>query len=148
LRLEHLEQPAHLALVALDGVRQVLGRISIEHVGLAHHGPYTAHLKHEPLNDARAALCVRREKRARLFREIDHESARLEYDEVVIVVIDNRGNLAVRVDAQIPRLLLLLGIERDLAHPIRQTELLERDGRFPPVGRGGGEELDHDANSA
>ena len=54
---------------------------------------------------------VLRQQLPGLLGEIDHQSARLEHREVVVVVIDDRGNAAVRIDLEEPGLLLLLLVE-------------------------------------
>src|SRR5690606_12455201 len=131
--VEHLEQAVDLALIALDRVRNLLGRVTVKDVRLAHHRAHPYHLEHEPLADHRAALAIRRHQLAGLLREVHQDRAGLEDDEAVLVMIDNRRDAAVRVELEIPRLLLLLLLERDRADAVLEPELLEGDGDLVAV---------------
>src|SRR5690606_20759380 len=133
--VEHLEETAHLALITFDRVRDLLGRVAVEHVGLAHHRPDAAHLEHEPLDHARASLRIRRHQLSGLLGEVDQNRARLEHDEVVLVVVDDRRNAAVRIQLEVPRFLLLFLLERDRTHRVREPELLESDRDLVSVRR-------------
>src|SRR5262245_39670276 len=53
--VEHLEKPAALVLVAVDGRLNLLGEVAEEDVRLPHHRTDPAHLEHEPLDDPGAA---------------------------------------------------------------------------------------------
>ena len=59
LPFHDFEQAARLALVAFDGVRNLLRRVAEEHVGLAHHRTDAAHLEHQPLHARVSAPSVR-----------------------------------------------------------------------------------------
>lgn len=142
-RVEHPEEAARLVLVAGDDGPQLLRPIAEEHVGLAHHGADAAHLEHEPLQRARAALRVGGQQAAGPLGEVDEDGAGFEHGEVPRVVIDDGGDAAVRVDAEVVRRFLLAFAEIQGADVVGEAELFEGDGGLPAVGRGGGVECDH-----
>ena len=120
-RVEHLEQAANLALITVDRVRNALRRVAVEDVRLPHHRPDAAHLEHQPLDHERAAFDVGRQQLPGLLGEIDHDRARLEHREAAVVVIDDRRDAAVRIDLEVPRLLLLALLEVDAAEPCTEA---------------------------
>jgi hypothetical protein len=141
--IEHAEQPLGLALIAVDRDRNPLGQVAIEDVGLAHHRADAGHLEHEPLHDERAAARVGRHQPAGLFGEVDEDRAGLEHGEVVRVVVDQGRDAAVRVDREVPVLLLLAAAEVEYAHGPGQAEFLERDRDLVTVRRRRREDFEH-----
>ena len=104
------EQAPGFAHVAFAGTRVLdLGAGEFhEEPELAEHRADAAHLEHQPLDHARAAFDVGRHELAGLLGEIDHDRAGLEDGEVVRIVIDDRGDAAVRIDREVPGLFLLV----------------------------------------
>jgi hypothetical protein len=108
---------------------------------LAEHRSDAAHLHHQPLDGLPAALTAAAQ-RARLVREIEQDRARLHQREAGIV-IDDRGNLVVRAHAQELSAELLVRIDVDCDHAIRQPDFLEHDRDLAAVRRRPRVEIDH-----
>src|SRR5262245_55608432 len=141
--VEHLEEAARLVLVAVDRRLDLLREVAVEDVGLPHHRPDAAHLEHEPLDRARAALAVLRQQAPGLLGQVDQDRAGLEDREIALVPVDGGGNPPVRVDGEEPGLLLLELGQVDRVHLVGEAELLEGDRGFPAVRRRRGVENDH-----
>src|SRR5690242_21031526 len=93
----------------LDGKRYLFFE-PIKIVGLAEHGPDSAHLKHQPLDDRIALAQIRRPELPRFFRQIHQDRARFEKREGLAawtVGIDDRWNFIVRIDRKIFRFELI-----------------------------------------
>ena len=78
LRIQHLEKATAFALVAIDRWLNFLREIAEKHIGLSHHGPNTAHLEHEPLDNARSTDHITRQELAAFFCKVDHDRTRFE----------------------------------------------------------------------
>src|SRR5690554_2460504 len=141
--IQHLQKASGLPLVALDGVRNLLGRVAIEDVRLPHHWADTRHLKHQPLNGARAALPITWKESLGLLGQVNQDGARLEDGEIIFVAIDDGGDPAIGVDLEELRTLLFELRERELVDPVRKAHLFEGDGDFLAIRSGGGIEVDH-----
>jgi len=89
LMLEHLEQAAYLALVAIDRVGNLFRRVAEEDVRLTPSSDHARHLKHQPLNDARTTLGILRHQLAGLLGQIDQDGAGLEDREAVVCPVDD-----------------------------------------------------------
>ena len=105
--VEHPEQPLDLAVVAVDGRLDFLGKIAIEDVRLSHHRPDAGHLEHEPLQHQRSTLAVRGQQSSGLFGQVHEDRPGFEDGEVACPVIDDGRDPAVWTDRQEPGLLLL-----------------------------------------
>ncbi len=141
--VEHAEQAAHLALVAVDGRLDLLREVAEEHVRLSHHRADAAHLEHEPLHHQRTALRVGGQQPAGLLGEVDQDRAGLEHCEVAGLAIDDGGDAAVGRNPEELRALLLEPREVDHVHRVGQLELLEGDRDLVAVGGGGGVQVYH-----
>jgi len=64
--------------VAIDRVRDLLGRIRAEVVRLPEHRTDAGHLQHQPLQDLVLAVHVRRQEAAGLAGQVEQDRARLE----------------------------------------------------------------------
>ncbi|EWS62417.1 hypothetical protein Y695_04356 [Hydrogenophaga sp. T4] len=143
LAVEHAEQAFAFALITVDDGRDLLGKVAEEHIGLAHHRPDAAHLEHQPLQHARAALGVRGHEAAGLFGQVDQAGARFEHRKIVGLVVDDGRDAAVGVDGQESGRLLLPGRQVQHLQRVGQAQLFERDGHFVTIGRGGGVQIKH-----
>ena len=125
--VQDAEEPTHLALVAVDGQRDLLRQVTEEDVGLAHHRADPAHLEHEPLHDDRASLRVGRHQPPRLLGEVNENRAGLEHGEIVEFAIHDGGDAPVGADLQEFRAPLLEFRKVDDVHPVGKAQFLEGD---------------------
>ena len=143
MTVEHREQALALALVAVNRGLNLFREVAKEHIGLPHHRPDAAHLEHEPLQHARAALGIGGHELAGFLGQINQASTRLEHRKVIGLAVHDGGDAAIGADGQkVRQLLLALGQVQHLER-VGQRQLFERNGDFVPVGRGGGVEVDH-----
>ena len=105
---ENTVQTLHFVLVARGHRWDALRKIAHKHIGLALQRPDATHLKHQPLQDARAALGVGQPKRVGLFRQIHQDRVGLEHREIVGRAVDDGRDAAVAIDLEERRLLLAL----------------------------------------
>jgi hypothetical protein len=88
-------------------------------------------------------LVLGREELAGLLGEVDENGAGLEHREVAVVAVDDRGDAAVRINFEEPRLLLVALRERELLDGVLEAHLLEGDRDLVAVGGGCRVEVDH-----
>jgi hypothetical protein len=117
--------------------RQFFRPIMAEEIGLAHHRPQSAHLQHQPLQSFRTALAVAGQQLPGFFRQPEQNGARFHHGKVIV---DQARHLAVGVQFQELRPLLLALGQIERLHGIAQAHLLQRDGNLVAIGRGRGEE--------
>src|SRR5262249_21215620 len=134
------EYPFRLVQIVCEGA--FVGNLTtcelVEVADLAEHRPDEGHLKEQPLDRLTAARCITRQKTASLLGEIEQDRAGSEKPErrtAGPVGINDRRNLAVRVQGQELRRLLLVHAEVDDVRLIGHPHLLERDRNLDPIGR-------------
>src|ERR1700730_18298223 len=110
----------------------------MEEADLAEHRSDPAHLEMHPLNGFPTARRVARNELAGLLGEILQDRAGLEQPERLAawpVGIDDRGDLAVRIERQKFRRLLVVLVEVDEKHLVRQPDLFQHDRDLDAVRR-------------
>ena len=136
--LEHGEQPPGLADVAVARplVLEIPPGELVEEADLPEHRPDPAHLEHQPLQHAVAPGGVAGDEPAGLLGEIDEDRPRLEEPErraAGAVRVDDRRDLAVRVQRQKGGTPLVAAVETDAVRLVGQPGLLEQDRDLHPV---------------
>ena len=145
LFVEHAIQTQRFFAKTFDGVGNFFFK-AVKIIGLAEHGPDSAHLKHQPLNHQIALPQVGRPELAGLLRQIHQDRARLEKRERLTAGtfgVDDRRNFVVRIDRQILRLELVVLTEIDRIYFIRHADLFEHNRNFFTVGRAPSVEFNH-----
>ena len=112
---------------------------------LAEHRAGTAHLPHQPLDDAIARVARFRQQLAGLVGEIDQDHARLHQRDVVLAVDDRRDSIVWR-DLQKVGCELLVFRDVDGVHRIGQTEFFQCDGDLAAIRRRPSVEIDHNSH--
>ena len=105
--IENAKQSSTLTLIAVYRGLNLLGEITEENIGLAHHRSHTTDLEHQPLDDAGSAPGVIGHQAPGFFSQIQENRARFKDREILFGAIDDRRDSPVRVDRQKPGLLLL-----------------------------------------
>src|ERR1700722_17816566 len=109
---------------------------------LSKHRTHIRHLPEEPFEHFGASRIFRRQELAGLFRQMDEYRARLENRDAG-VMIDDRGNLAVRTNLDELRLELIAVANIDWMNRILEPALLEHDCRLAGIWRRPGVKIDH-----
>ena len=144
--VEDAVEALRLVAVAVDRVRNLLGRVDAEVVRLAEHRADARHLEHQPLERAPAAAHVGRQESAGLGREVHQDRARLEQGDrraVGAVGVDDRRDLVVRADRQELGPELVAGADIDRNRTVGEAAFLEHDVDLVAVGRGPRIHFDH-----
>ena len=111
-------------------------------VDLAEHGTGSAHLPHQPFDDAIAAFAGFGQQLASLVREIDQNGARFHKGDVGISVDDCRDAVVGSDLEEIGCELLIFG-NIDRVRSVGQAQFFERDGNLAAVGSRPGIEINH-----
>ncbi|MFK4603627.1 hypothetical protein ABIF57_003079 [Bradyrhizobium diazoefficiens] len=140
MRLHHAEQTPGLAHVAFERplVLEILAGEFVEETDLAEHRPDPAHLEMHPLDGLVAARGILRQQLAGLLREILQNRPGLEQRQrpaAGTVGIEDRRDLAVRIERQkLGRLLVVLA-EIDKMDLVGKPDLLQHDRHLDAVRR-------------
>jgi hypothetical protein len=137
--VEHTEQALRLADVAIARtlVLEILAGELVEEADLAEHRADPRHLEHQPLQ--RLVALVRQEKLAALFGEVEKDRAGFEQRQRLsarTARIDDRRDLAVRVERAEFRRVLVVVSKLDAVRLVRQPVSSSRIETFTPFGVG------------
>src|SRR6516225_7527455 len=120
-----------LIRITVDGILDLLWRVTAEMMGLAKHRPHARHLEHQPLEYIVAAAgLLRHETSSSLFRQVHKDGARFKDSDwfaVRSLVIDQCRNAVVGAYLKKvrPELFTLADIDRN--DVVRPSQLFEQD---------------------
>ena len=147
LSVEHAIEPVGFLDVALDRIRDLVGRILREVVVLSGHRTKAAHLPEQPFQCVGAAARVARQEPAGLFGEIDKDRPAFKNGQRRTTVggrmVDDGRHAVVRCDLQEIGLELLALADIDRHDAIGMACLFQKDGDLVPVGRRPIVKVDH-----
>ena len=136
--IHHAIETAGFLAVALNRVLDRPRRGAQKVMHLAEHRSDAAHLKHQPLNRLEAFRLLLWQKAAGFVRQVQQDGAGLEQGirlAVRTVAIDNRGDLAVRVDGNKARRELLAFADINRVRGVGQRQFLQQDRHLAAVRR-------------
>src|SRR5262245_7597671 len=144
--LQHLVEPLQLRGVACLPVLAAGRREHLEMSPLAEHRADARHLDHQPLDDLVFFRGILRQELPGLLGKVEQDRARLEHRvwlSARALVIDDGGNLVVRIDLQELGLVLLARPDVDEVLLVGQPGLFEHDVDLLHVRAGQCVEIDH-----
>src|SRR5690348_559888 len=145
--VQHVEQAFRFLAVALDRVRNFLGRIHAEVSVLAGHRAEAADLPEQPLQALDLAERIGRDELAGLAREVNEDRAGFEHAERCTaahrMMIHDRRHLVVGRDGKVIGLELVALADVHRPDRVRQPGLFEEQRDLVSVGRGPVVEVDH-----
>src|SRR5687768_9567578 len=131
--IDHAIEAFGLVAVAVDRIFDLLRRIHAKVMRLAQHGPYTAHLEHQPLQNLVLGAVGLWHQLTRLRGQVDQDRARFEQGDRLAVRplrIGDGRDLVVGAYLQEFRLELVAGPNIDRNGPVRQATLFQHDVDF------------------
>ncbi|MNP17748.1 hypothetical protein D3C76_1101890 [compost metagenome] len=147
-RVQHPIQPRRFGIEQVEGERNRLRRLLLEHLQLAQVRRDMPHLPEQPfLNFLPLDTAARRQKTPGLVRQVIENGARFEqaqrFTQTLRRMIDNRRNPPIGTDPLERRLLLLALADVDRHHPVIQPEFFEQDADFQAIAGGPVIQIDH-----
>ncbi|KAG1252316.1 hypothetical protein G6F68_011843 [Rhizopus microsporus] len=149
--VHHPVQAAHLVVIALDRIRDLLRRVHIEVTHLAAHRAQTGHLPEQPFQGGDAAARVAGQELAGLLGQVQQDRTRLEHalrgTAIGWGLVDDGRHLVVGRDRKEFRLELVARADVDRVDAVLQAGFLQQQGHFVAVRGGPVIQVDHGGGS-
>ncbi|MNF67902.1 hypothetical protein D3C84_497310 [compost metagenome] len=147
-RFQHPIQPRRFGIEQVEGERNRLRRLLLEHLQLTQVRRDMPHLPKQPLLDFLPLdTAGRRQKTPGLIGQVIENGAGFEqvqrFAQTLGCMVDNRRDPPIGADPLERRLLLLALADVDRHHPVIQPEFFEQDADFQAIAGGPVIQIDH-----